>query len=464
MKIRNKVTGEIREVPDGTLPMPSAARPEYDASTAPSIGRNLKEGLNEIPGFLKGALNKTRETTAQPIMRFLANRGFGPAQREMEALDSFRASHEPAPGEKAGEFAADAALLMAPTPFGKAGGAGKILGAAAQGTAQHQAQNYAQTGDINPLEAGAEMALSTALPAVGSKLGPALKRMGVDATRRGLGVSKTAMKGVNPPDLEAALQARKIPLVGGAARIAKERGEALGAADNARGDILDALGIKVNLSGANSSARKAIANDVSAGSSGLTPADEALAARWLDDYADQGKRVGKGTASWVPGRTAVEIRKGADKNAKFIAGQTPEGRDLASRKYRGAIEDQLAARVDNSGNLDLARDYGNIKAEMGKDAPLLNAAQDRMAAQPGKVGLYTDLLLGGGAIGAGLVNPLAALGPASVILGRHAMTSPGGGRAFYEAGRALDNTNVKRGGRALLNLARSGVNAYGDSE
>ncbi len=458
------------------------------SSNGEPVGPAAAHSLSPVLGFAKGALNKTRETTSQPILRALAKMGLPSAQKEMGSIDEFRQNHIPVPGEKAGEFAADLGMLMAPTPFGKAGMVGRTLGAAAQGTAQHQAQNFAREGEVRPGEAVGEMALSTALPFAGQAV---TKGAGILAPKILEGLTPKGLKGgANPPDWAYALRNKLVPYFKGAKGISATTAPKIAARDELRDRLLDESGSKVNIQGAIDKTIKRLKTNI-----GSEDADRITAGQFNAalPYGDDALLTAKRQV--VTGKRAVGLRKLADDRAKKGAFENAPA-EVASegvfnKQYRDVLEDELlnsmrpkdaaalsgeisrAAKRGGPAEIDLSLAkneaqkgrfgrYVANKKTLSKLTPIDIAAQD-MAKQGHRLGTMIDLGIASGGIGSSFIgdnSPTPALASLMAIGARRGLSSPTGARALYDLSRgAADKT-----GRAGLNLARTGIFSHSENK
>lgn len=457
MKIRNKRTGEIREVPDGALP---TAAPNAAPIEGPSVVNNVKEGLAEIPGFLKGAANKVRETTSQPILRFLAEKGFGPAQREMEGIDSFRANHTPVPGEKAGEVAADFGMLMAPLPGGKVkaastmgrflAGLGRSTAMGAQGAAQHQAQNYAQTGDVDLGAAALETGAGAVLGGAGQAAAPAAKWLGVKTLSGLTRAPKRLERGMNPPTdagFEQALENRLVPILKGGFREAEKRGMNLQMLRDAeKKTILDAAKVRGNAPAAINEAESAIRGRVT-GSRGLLPTQQQQGIGQMAEYEGAWRQPGAGANRFgdMSGADFIDLRKMADQNAKFVEGKTPMGLDLASQEFRTAAEDQLLRKMQGKGG---EKRYIDLKRQMAEIAPVLEAFDEKAVSN------YSWAP----EIGSGTITALTTQNPTAAALATAIPAIrryPGIAPLLYETGKGVGSKPAKKTAKAAFDLSRA---------
>jgi hypothetical protein len=446
---RRKLSEVLGEGPSNT---PQVAAPVVEG---PSVANNVRNGLAEIPGFAKGALNKVRETTSQPILRFLASKGFKPAQQEMEGIDSFRATHNPVPGEKAGEFAADVGMLMAPLPGGKvkaataAGkfglGAARALATGAQGAAQHQAQNYSRTGEIDAGDAALETAATAALMGGGSAAAPALKKGAAHYLQLLTRAPKRLERGMNPPTtkgFEQVLENKMFPIFKGGYREAEKRGIAKQVARDAeKVSLLNASKVRGNAPAAIREAEQSIMGR-SAGRKGLLPTQKGEAIAQMGEYRGAYRDPGLKANRFgdMDAESFLDLRKMADQNANFVQGKTPAGLDLASQEFRTAAEKQLSRKM--AGKPGEAR-YIDLKDEMAELAPVLEAFNEKAISNYSLGPEMISTLLG-----ASVGQPWLALAPAARRL-------PQVAPALYEVGRAAGNKGVKRAGKATLDLGRA---------
>lgn len=428
----------------------------YNPEAAPSAARSAaqlgKDVAARAPGFLSGVLNKTRETTSQPVLRFLANSGFKPAQEEIKALEDFRASHTPAPGEKMGEFAADVGMLMAPTPLSKAkapttlGKIGKLIGFGAQGAAQHQAQNYAKSGEVSPADAAGEVALTTGVMGAGSAIPSGLKNTAAGYLQLLTRAPKRLERGMNPPTFSGfkqALENKIFPILKGGYKAAEKRGIAKQVERDAeKVALLKDAGVRGNADEAVLEAEAAIAGR-SGGRRGLLPSQKQSGTRQLDEYRGAAKDPYYGTnpADMEPDKF-LDLRKMADENANFVAMKTPDGLDLASQEFRTAAENQLGRKMAGKGG---ERRYLDLKDQMAELAPVLEAFNEKAVSN---YSFAPEAVTG--AVGAMYGNPMLALIPAARRL-------PQVAPALYETGRAAGSKTAKRAGRTSLDLSRSAL-------
>jgi hypothetical protein len=421
-------------------------------------------GGREAAGLARGAFNKFRQTTSIPILRFLDSRGVLNAKDELAAAEQEFNRPDKSGAEKVGEFAGDMGMLMAPTPFGKAGlpqKAGKWWRAAlssargaalssARGAAQHQAQNYGATGEIDAGKGAEETAVGTGAMLAGSAVPPIFKWLGVKTLQGLTRAPKNIMKGYNKPTkkgFEQALEERLVPIVKGGFGEAERRGMKLqGARDDLRADLLTKEGVSVNLLGALKEAERDIQGRVT-GSRGLLPSQRGQAISHLKDYRGAAKEVinkGGFKGGFVPGAEAVEQRKLADANASFIKGKTPAGLDLASQAYRESLENQLLRGMQGKGE-EMA--YKANKAKMAELAPVIEAFGDKALSNYSWAPELISGTMGGvGGMATGRMD-LALLPLAMTAARRY----PGVAPLLYETGRAAGS----RGGRLVGNMALS---------
>lgn len=433
MKIRNKKTGEIREVPDGTIP---------------DVEDKKESPVSAIPGFLKGVIKKGSETTTVPLMRLLGNMGVPGVGREVEKWNQERQT-EPMPGQKLGEVATDFAMLAAPTPFGKAGAVGKVIAPAMQGVAAHQAQEYGKTGEMNPKDAATEAAIATALPVVGGKAADAasgtIKTGAAGLLQLLTRAPKRLERGMNPPTLSGfkqALEERIFPIVKGGYKTAEKRGIAKQVERDAEKiALMDQAGIRFNAPGAIKEAEGEIMSRAG-GRRGLLPSQMGSGVKQLEQYSQaiEHPSYGMNRGGFMAPKQAIDLRKMADENANWVQGKTPEGLDLASQEFRTAAEKQLGRRMQ--GKAGEAR-YNQLKQEMADLAPVLEAFNEK-AISNYSIGpeLATGLI---GSLGG---NPWIGAIPA---IRRAPQIAP----AFYELGRGVGSEGAKYLGRQGLNLGRS---------
>ncbi len=485
MKIRNKRTGEIREVPDGTLPISNPI--QSNKPTGP-VGPAAANSLDVPLRFLRGGSRRVMETFGESPLRGLANLGVPFAKK---AVEGFEAHKEETPLGTAGDLggtAADLGMLMAPTPFGKAGTVTKAASMAGQGVLQHQAQNYAREGAIRPGEAAVEMAFSTAIPVVGQA---AAKGAGIVAPKILEGLTPKGLKGgANPPDWLYALRNKLVPYFKGAKGISERTQPKIAARDELRDRLLDESGSKVNIQGAIDKTIKRLKTNI-----GSEDADRITAGQFNAalPYGDDALLTAKRQV--VTGKRAVGLRKLADDRAKKGAFENAPA-EVASegvfnKQYRDVLEDELlnsmrpkdlagmsgeisrAAKRGGPAEIDLALAaneaqkgrfgrYVANKKTLSKLTPIDIAAQD-MAKQGHKLGNYIDLGIAGSGLTGSLLgddSPVPALGAALTILARRGTVSPTGARLLYDISRgAADKT-----GRAMINLGRTGAFSHSEDK
>ncbi len=453
------------------------------AVRGPNVLDNVRKGLGEIPGFAQGALNKARETTSQPLLRALAKMGFGPAQREMESVDAWRENHVPVPGEKAGEVAADFGMLLAPTPFGKAGTAKRILGAAAQGTAQHQAQNFAREGEINPGEAIGEMALSTAIPFAGQGIAKGSSAL---APKIMDGITPKGMKGgPNPPDWAWALRNKLVPYFGGAKGISNTVSPRIEARDELQNQLLRESGSKVNVMDQIEKTLKGLRRSIGASTgdrirneqyeNAVKYGDDALLTAKAQEVSGERARGLRKIADDAVGEAGFENAPAEAKNAAVFYRpyrenleeallQSMRPKDVAAMskevsraaKRGGPLEIDLALKANEDQKARFGRYVGN-KNTLSKLTPLSIAAED-MAKSGRKIGNYIDIGVAGGGVTSSLYgdnSAIPALGALGIIAARRGTVSPTGARFLYDLGRNANNKAVRMGGKLPLDLSRS---------
>ncbi len=462
---------------------------EFGGASAPNPSANIAQAANgekpktafaeqsqngAFPRFLRGALRRTMETAGEAPLRFLGNHGVPGAQKIVADYEKHKQATPLGTAGKLGGMAGDIGMAYA------TGGTGVVAPALAM-AAQHQANNYGRTGEVNPGEAALDAGLGIALPAVGNQIGPLLKKWGVGAVRRGLGIPAKMMKGPNPIDIPYALENRIIPVHGGAAKIKENTGEMLGTADNQINDALERLGILFNAPKAAAQARKGISARVEeAGPRGILPHQEEAALPWTEDYVRQAERMaqkeGVYSEPWdgmLPATLGKKLRQTAQGNANYVAGKTPQGLDLASEEFGRAANNQMDEAVDLAAGNDGLKSYrqgdrANADAyrtarEESKKLTPLNKAAAEDEARTKKLGLTADLMMGAFGTGAAFSHPISIIPAAGAIGARNLFFTPGGGRILYEGGRAAGNPLVRKAGRGMIDLGRSAYFGQGDN-
>ncbi len=463
-----------------------AIRKLSELDSNPSGNAEIKGGA--IPRFLRGAMRRTAETAGEAPLRFLGNRGVWFAKKAVEDFEKHKQETPLGTAGELGGIAADVGMMAAPTPFGKEAFGARVLYGAGQGAAQHQAQNYAQTGEVRPGQAAGDFAIGTAVPYAGSKIPAFLKNLGVGSARRGLAPSMKAMKGANPVDIEYALENRLIPVTGGAEKMKPLLEAKSGAVDEQLAKMLEAKGVKLDHIGAmkktddvvaylegksklNTGAGKAMqeAKDQAIANAGTrassfrqTPTGKfkpdqtsILADEFGSHTVTPGVEIMKKTPEMVPGRPARELRKLTDENARYDRTANPVAPPGATynRILRNQIENDLSKKM---GATDLAVPYSESRQELRKITPLLDVVENSAAKTP-RVGLGADLLTGGVGLGGFFANPLALPAAALTIGGRRMLMTPGGGRMLYEAGRGAGADATRKAGKLGIDLARSAI-------
>lgn len=432
---------------------------KYLESKAPKKAENLGEFIKQkapfttgtVPAFARGAVNKVRQTTSQPVLRFLANAGLPSAREEIAKIDEFNQGRTPSTAEKAGGLVADVAMMAAPTPMGKGGVLARGMAAGAQGAAQHQAQNYAKTGEIDPASAAIETGATAVTMGAASKIEPILKWLGVKGLQGLTRASKSIQKGANPPTtkgFQQALENRLVPIVKGGYGEAEKRGMALqGARDAERARLLSQEGIKTNVRGDLAAARRELQGNVT-GSSGMLPEDIEAATGVIPQLDLAARSAGMNKGGYMEGPDAIEFRKMLDQYSKFQPEKVSKGTAAAAEASRRKIEDQLLTRMAGRSSEGA---YKGIKQDMGELAPVLNAFGDKAVSN---YSFFPEL------IGAGL-GGAAALGGGSLSLGMIPLALaasrryPGSAAILYEGGRAAGSKGVKQAAKTALDLGRS---------
>ncbi len=416
---------------------------------AENIGEFLKQEApfvtGAIPDMVKGAANKVRETTSQPILRFLANAGLPSARSEIQKIDEFNQGHTKNLPEKIGGTVADAAMMMAPTPAGKMGLFGRAAGAGLQGAAQHQAQNYAKTGEVNPGDAITETGATMALMGAGSAIEPALKSGAANYLQLLTRAPKRLERGMNPPTtagFRQVLEKKLFPILKGGYREAEKRGIAEQVAKDAeKTALLDAAKIRGNAPAAIKEAEAAIAGR-SGGRGGLLPTQKGEAISQMGEYrgAYRDPHYQANNFGDMAPEKFLDLRKMADQNANFVQGKTPAGLDLASQEFRTAAENQLSRKMTGKPG---EAGYNKIKSEMAELAPVLEAFNEK-AISNYSLGPEMISTLMGASVG----HPWLALAPAARRL-------PQVAPALYEVGRAAGTKTARKAGKAAIDLGRA---------
>jgi hypothetical protein len=436
---------------------------------AENIGDFLKQNApfvtGSIPSMARGAVNKVRETTSQPILRFLANAGLPSARKESEGLDSFNQTHKPGTAEKVGGVLADAAMMMAPTPLGKTSVpanaakmqkflAGLTRGGAAgaQGAAQHQAQNYGATGEVSPGEAAGEIALTTGTMGVGNAIPAGVKNTAAGYLQLLTRAPKRLERGMNPPTtagFRQALENKIFPIFKGGFKEAERRGIAKQVSRDAeKTGILDAAKVQGNAPAAIKEAEASILGR-SGGRGGLLPTQKSEGISQLDEYrgAYRDPHYQADQFGYMPAEKFLDLRKMADQNANWVQGKTPAGLDLASQEFRTAAENQLSRKMAGKAG---EKGYTKIKDEMAELAPVLEAFNEKAISN---YSLGPEMI--SALLGASVGQPYLALAPAARRL-------PQVAPAMYEVGRAAGSNTAKRGAKVALDLGRASY--YGMQE
>jgi hypothetical protein len=439
-------------------------------------GEDVEEGFGQdpvsrflkgVPAGVEGAGRKVRQTTVQPLFRALGAMGLPGFDEAVEGMQEGDKARPLGTAGKVGGGAADLAMLTA-------GPAKSILGMAASGVAQHQAQNYGRDGSIRPGEAVAEGVFSTALPGVGKLVAKGGKNLAPKVLEN---LTKRAMKGGdNPVDWDYALRNKLVPYFGGAKEISARTAPKIAARDELRDNLLDQSGAKVNIMESIKKTLKNLRRNVgSEGSERITAGQLSKAEPYADDALltakAQDRRAKAGFADNAPADLANEgvfAREYRDVlEDDLLTSMRPKDTEAMSKeiarasKRGGPQEIDLAIKANQAQEGRFGR-YSANKATLGKLTPIDIAAQD-MAKAPHKLGLMIDIGLGGAAAGAPLVgdNDIRKAGiPLAILAARRGATTPGGARMLYEAGRG----GGRKSGRALLDLARSATFSHGNEE
>ena len=345
-----------------------------------NIGEYLKQEApfvtQTLPDVVKGAVNKVRETTSQPILRFLANAGVPSARAEIQKIDQFNQGRTPSTAEKVGGVIADAGMMMAPTPAGKLGIFGRAAGAGLQGAAQHQAQNYAKTGNVDVGQGITETGATMALMGAGAAVEPALKSGAANYLQLLTRAPKRLERGMNPPTtagFKQALEKRLFPILKGGYKEAEKRGMALQGTRNAeRGAILDANQVAANPDEILQAAKESILSRGS-GSRGLLPSQMEKAVGQLEEYRAAANHPSLGRQSEVVDKYAeshpIRMYHGTrsefkdfkpDEAGNIYATTTPEAaatHAYADRLLMGVKPDAINSQGANIRPLKVSKDY-----------------------------------------------------------------------------------------------------------
>lgn len=303
------------------------------------------------------------------------------------------------------------------------------------GAAQGEESGNAGQGALMGLLGGAGMtAGAKGLGALSEEVAPRMLEFGANPT-------KTMQMGMNPPTkagFKEVLNEGLVPVFGGYKAAAEKIGDALSADNATRAGIMDASGTKVNIAGAIATAKQGIADDIaSGGKGGLTPHDADMAEKWFDDYAKQAKASPNYNNGWLPASEAMQLKTSAAKNAKFIAGETPEGRPLASERYSGAIRNQIENLMAGKPNAD---EFTAVNDRMARMAPVQNAIENRSYAN----GMGPWEVAGLGASAAALPieamsgHPMAAAATSLFPIWEVVKHDPGAAAALYKIGQRFN--------------------------
>lgn len=460
-RIRNKYTGEVREVPDdsplGRVTGPDTERgASVDRAAAGAVPVNEPESMKASAPFrmLRGAGRLVMETGGQAPARLLGKLGVPGMTEAAARFDEHKRANPLGDAGELGGAAADFGMMMGPTPFGKGKLPLKIAGEVGKGVGTHQAQTYAKTGEMDggaaAIEGGAT-ALFTGAPAF-------LKGAGVSTLRRALGIPRKFNRGANRIDLNDALEQRKIPFIGGAERIADEAGKRIGASDDKLVELLKKEYVETPYADVANAANRRLFNMEKAGEVDVGTFDLAKAAR---DQADQnamnlGKQAGAFKPLMVKGPEWRTLRKRADDAAQYdkTTNKIPPPGARYSQIYRDETEKMLSREMRAT---ESAPEYARVRREMRKDVPLKQAAQDKLERSTGLMDLATGgafALPGASQLAYGNIGTAAILG--TMGLGGHALwKTPGGARLLYEMGRGPRSVGGQKAQKAALALARS---------
>lgn len=461
--------------------LPPVGKAEDKPSTgmlANNIGtRNEDLSTSPILQAVTAAIHKGRQTTIDPLMQIASKFGLPYAKKMLEQSKAEDAG-DTTTASKIGSAAADIGMQLAPmTKAAKAGEAipwigskvpmlAKAFGMSIPGAAQHQAQDYGKTGEIKPGAAVGEVAANTALMGGGMKVGQKLSEMAPELLQWILKVPGSVMQKGNPPNWKYALENGLVPFRGGAKKMGEQlssqetnaAGKTIGLVPRLAEDnrvALDKAGVINQIPNMGAQARTNLAYQVG-GKSGVTPRDEEQTLPFIEDFINAAKRSPNydDKGGYLPGRNTNDWRQGIDKNYPEDQG------GMARERAAKLVRDVAQGDIDNQMGQDLS--FMENRRTLSKATPISIAVKNYLAKPNGpkllQMGRY-GARAGGAGIGASIgagTDPNRAEGAVLGGLGglageqtlEHLLTTPGGTRLLFEAGKNLSKKSPTRSGLA----------------
>lgn len=438
---------------------------------------NLKKFGNAVASKVQGAANTVGRVTKglqagamDPFMKLLSPLMDSQTQR---SVDSANAVDKNLPGYGIGRMGGDIAATL---PLVAGGGelagaaagamkAGPVISSALSGlgmgagsAATHAAMDANMGKGVQPGNAMMEMLGSAGLGAAGTAIGGAMKSAAPTLLEMLAPGTKAMQESKNAPSSEGyktVLEKGLIPIVGGFKKAADRVGQYLTKQDAARKGFLDASGTRFNVNGALAQAQQDITGDIAAGAKqGVTPSDAGATEKWFQDISDAASQMPSYKNGWIDASDAIKLKTGIGQNAKFVQGESQEGRKLASEKYAKATNQQINNRVSGTPGEDV---FQMLQGNLRQAAPIQEALQQKSygGAIPWWEGAAD--LAGAGAVGAGMMtgNAGAAIAGSAPLIYSMMKRTPGSAAALYQGGKSLLKPSMLRNagaqaGRSLV--------------
>ncbi len=394
---------------------------QQGAKAAPAMSPQEKPEA----GFLRGGARKVMETYGEAPLRFLANRGVEFAKN---AVDKFEQHKQDVPLSEAGKWGAttaDVGMMMA-APEAKALGAARFLVPAIQGAVQHQAQNYANTGTVDPTDAALETGISAATMGVGSKLPALFKGAGKRILRDAIQpVGKQA--GLN---VEPALQDGLGRYIEGLTGLQKRVTGKVSSAGKAKVAELENAGFQ----GRRGKAMIDAVKDIDSRTPEMGP-KLGLNAPERQDAITGVNRWAEPTSNLTPKETVSLLSKVYDDAYKSGRDINLAGRERGAREFgkqlRGQMDTHMATQP-----LDALGRYETASKDFREFEPIRQAVNHRVDVPSSKRLALGRIPAVGGLIEAGVYRP----GTANLV---------------YDIGRISGSKGGRFAGKRMIDLGRS---------
>jgi len=390
----------------------------------------------------------------------LVKRMMGQGDEVRDTMGAFNQASEGDMATLGGELGADIGLLAIPAArIGRgalkgAQGLNKLRTVANVGAAEgllsgtaHQVQNIGSGGSVNPLEAGAEVALSTAIPIVGSKIGQVLKKAAPGILQSAVKPARKFMEKYNPPNFEAPFEKGLITKMGGLEKTLEKTDDLVTELAKKRDKVIIKADAKININ----QIRKGVDDELAdlARKGKITDSQYKGALRHSDDMYKSGSRLKSARVNdkgvTLGGKDAVRLRILADKNSKFNPNLQPAEQSygpLYNEVYRSVLEKNIASKIP---------EYKKLTTEMGKFIPFGKAVGHRLnqSANNFKLGVLDYASMGVGMGAGGLPGAMAG------GMFNRLTTRPGGAKIFHDLGSSLSEQSTLRD--LLMQGGRSGA-------